>query len=268
MGINSIKRQVCSIGCMNSKLFSFAPAIITSALNVYAQYGANIPNEVPVFISTVSPFIQSCLDGLFQTFCKKDLSNVECTRLGISYVIAVDGINEKTRAGAKLRPDLFFQGGDYSKASQIMESAIKATIDDTETIKSLCYGRFLANIPFDNSCDVTTLQSLNTIIKQLTYKELCLIKLLYDKSIVSSKTMEGYLRENEDVEGTILLNQLLHLQNQGILIVIPPYTLGLALGNLKTTPIGKLLFEMMELDLIPEDDLSDLYTISSRVGFV
>ena len=245
---------------------SIVPALITSALNAYAQYDIRIPREVPVFLSTVSPLIQTCLDNIIQTFCKKDLSRVECTRLGISYSVAVDGINEKTKAGAKLRSDTFFKGDEYSTASQLLEAAIKATIDDSETIKSACYGRFIANIPFDSSCDEITLQSLNTIIKQLTYKELCLIRLLYEKKRFSSSSMEAHLRNTDDIEGTVLFNQLLHLKQLGILISMPPFVLGLAIGNVRISTVGILLHEMMELDLIPEDDLTNLSSTMSKVG--
>lgn len=249
-----------------NKITNYIPALITTALNAYAQYDPRVPREIPVLLSTVNPVIQTCFDSLFSLLGKKDLTKVECTRLGISYSIAVDGINEKTNSGAKLREDSFFAGAEYSSANQLLESAIKATIDDTETIKSVCYGRFMANIPFKNCCDIATLQSLNTIIKQLTYKEICLIRLLYDRKQVSSNSMEDYLQKHDDIECTVLFNQLLHLQNLGILITMPPFILGVTLGNVKISTVGLCLYEMMELNRIPEEDLCDLNSIVSRVS--
>ena len=112
----------------------------------------------------------------------------------------------------------------------------------------------MANIPFDNSCDETTLQSLNTVIRQLTYKELCLIRLLYHREIVSTNSLEAYLRNTHDMEGTVLFHQLLHLRNLGILITLPPFNVGTALGNVRISILGMRLYEMMELDFIPEED--------------
>lgn len=134
------------------------------------------------------------------------------------------------------------------------------------TIKSVCYGRFMANIPFDNSCNETTLQSLNTVIRQLTYKELCLIRLLYHREIVSTNSLEAYLRNTHDMEGTVLFHQLLHLRNLGILITLPPFHVGTALGNVRISILGMHLYEMMELNLIPEEDLSSLKAVISKVG--
>lgn len=184
----------------------------------------------------------------------------------VPYNITLENKTVLVTGAAGFMGHSFFLGDEYSSASQLLESSIKATIDDTETIKSVCYGRFKANIPFDNSCDETTLQSLNTVIRQLTYKELCLIRLLYHRERVSTNSLEAYLRNTDDIEGTVLFNQLLHLQNLGILITLPPFHVGTALGNVRISILGMRLYEMMELDLISEENLSSLKAVISKVG--
>lgn len=68
------------------------------------------------------------------------------------------------------------------------------------------------------------------------------------------------------MEGTVLFHQLLHLRNLGILITLPPFNVGTSLGNVRISILGMRLYEMMELDLIPEEDLSRLKTVIVKVG--
>lgn len=184
----------------------------------------------------------------------------------VPYNITLENKTVLVTGAAGFMGHSFFLGDEDSSASQLLESSIKATIDDTETIKSVCYGRFMENIPFNNSCEETTLQSLNTVIRQLTYKELCLIRLLYHRERVSTNSLEAYLRNTHDMEGTVLFHQLLHLRNLGILITLPPFNVGTALGNVRISILGMRLYEMMELNLIPEEDLSSLKAVISKVG--
>lgn len=237
----------------------YISSISASAISGLVLCLQGVPLDFVGAVSILNPVIETTINGIVSNIIKsKKLTKNECLRLGISYKSTIDIINSKLNNSVELRDDCFFKGKEISDASQILESTIKNILDDAEIIKTMCYARFISNIPFKNECSTNALVALNSLIRQLSYRELCIIRWLHDVECYDSSDIENYNRCHYSVDVSVFFNQLCHLKSVGIIISYPPYRLSAFIGNLKLSQIGIQIYKMLELELIVEDDLVDI----------
>lgn len=251
---------------MDNKTFSTCGAVLTSALTLCSVMDPRLPREIPLFISSVSPMIQDCFTNVLSSLLSvKTYTKLECARLGVAYTTAVNGINKKIKLGANVRAGDMFKGGIMSKASELVESIMKNAIDDTDILKSICYGRLLQNIPIDNGCSDSALAELSRIVRQISYKELCVIRVFSTLDHFDSDNIDVYMRNNQDVDANIMVSNLIHLKSLGVFITIPQYKMGAMVGNIKLSSVGEFIFKMLELENIPERDLIEQLNVLKKM---
>lgn len=252
---------------MKEDIANTISAGLTSASSLIVGLHPNIPLEYKTLYSSVSPLIQWNLTNLLKSFTSsKKLTEQECIRLGISYNTAIDGINARIQLGHSIRKDSLFEENIFCKAHVILEASIRNTIEDSEYEKSICYGRFMANVPFAEEYSSSALMLLNQIIRQLSYKELCLIACCYKKPAFDCDVIDKYIRNKRDIDASEVFNYFVHMKNLGVFITEPPFVLGSNIGKIRLSFSGESLFELLELNLIPNEDISGLLGTLGRIG--
>lgn len=252
---------------MKDDIANTISAGLTSASSLVVGLHPDIPVEYKTLYSSVSPLIQWNLTSILKSFTNsKRLTEQECLRLGISYNTAIDGINARIKMGYSIRKDSLFEENILCKAHVILEASMRNTIEDSEYEKSVCYGRFMANVPFAEEYSPSALMLLNQIIRQVSYKELCLIACCYKKPAFNCDVIDRYIRSKRDIDASEIFNYFIHMKNLGVFITEPPFVLGSNIGKIRLSFSGEALYELLELQLIPDEDMEGLQGTLSRIG--
>ena len=79
-----------------------------------------------------------------------------------SYRAAVSKVNENIANGISFRTDglFIYNGLNYSKAEDILESVLKSSMNDTEQKKAVFYGYFIGNLAFCPEVDYSSALSI------------------------------------------------------------------------------------------------------------
>ena len=182
-------------------------------------------------------------------------------RAGGVLAIAASNIHHRVKSGEKLRTDNFFTNspsGNRSDAEEIAESVILKAQKEPEEKKIPFLGNLLSNISFDSTISVELGHQLIKTAEQLTYRQLCIIKL----SVVS---IQPKLRE-QDYRGQSsfnkelyqLLYEYLDLYNRGLVNFGGDVAFGptdVKPGSTSVQGIGADLFNTMGLMGIPDQDI-------------
>ena len=135
--------------------------------------------------ATVGKGIQIALGKVGGEISSRQLGPREEKRVGATLIIAAAEINRRLENGDALRDDGFFdkkQAG-RSDAEEVAESVLLKIQREPEEKKIPYMGYLLSSIPFDPEISVQMAHQLTKIAEQLTYQQLCILKL----SVVKDK---------------------------------------------------------------------------------
>ncbi|MCY4553630.1 MAG: hypothetical protein OXC79_08145 [Candidatus Poribacteria bacterium] len=92
---------------------------------------------------------------------------------------AAEGITQRLANGEKYREDGFFEKTPTNRSSidEVVESTLKKVMDTTEEPKIKFMANLTENVHFDSGFDIDTYRRLLKCLDELTYRQLCIIKL-------------------------------------------------------------------------------------------
>lgn len=107
------------------------------------------------------------------------MSERQSARLFQWGIQAAEGIAQRLADGEKYREDGFFEKTprDRSKIDEVVESTLKKVMDTTEEPKIKYMANLTENVHFDSDFDIDTYRRLLKYLEDLTYRQLCIIKL-------------------------------------------------------------------------------------------
>ena len=107
------------------------------------------------------------------------ISKRQTVRLFQWGIQAAEGITQRLANGEKFRDDGFFDKTptDRSNIDEVVESTLKKVIDTTEEPKIQFMANLTENVHFDSDLDIDTYRRLLKCLEELTYRQLCIIKL-------------------------------------------------------------------------------------------
>jgi len=193
------------------------------------------------------------------------LGKREEIRIGATISYAIIRIQEKLSSGCSLRDDSFFNNeiNNRSVADEIYEGVILSAQREHEEKKLLYYGNLLANIAFNKEIDRSFANQLIQLSDSLSYRQLCLLDIFFR----SSKTKSVILRESNYRSVKIakelipVIYEILGLYNRNLIVDPKVHVFGLTDVNpagLDVHGLGILLYDMMELSTIPNEDVSPI----------
>lgn len=193
------------------------------------------------------------------------LSRRERMRVGAAIAIAAAVTEERLAAGDTPRDDDFLSSGaGRAPVDEITEGVLLAAQRAYDEKKVPYLGRLSANLNFRRDVDVASATVLVRIADQLSYQQLCLLRICHDnggtRPLVGGKP-EG---RTKSLAHGALLSDLLELSRIGL--IKSGETIVLQLGDIdppacRTQLFGEYLFQLMQLDLVDDADVERLRAV-------
>lgn len=188
----------------------------------------------------------------------------EKTRIGAALAIAAAEIQQRISQGQTLRGDQFFEakpGGGRSDAEEVAENVLLKAQREAEEKKVRYLGFLLANVAFDASISPAMAHQIIKTAEQLTYRQLCLLKLAVVKGGFALRS--GNYRGQGRFEKPLyqILYECLDLSHRGLVnfgseVVFGPTDV--EPGKMTIQGLGGDIFNLMRLALIPDEDLQPI----------
>ncbi|WP_292370863.1 DUF456 domain-containing protein [Methanoregula sp. UBA64] len=204
---------------------------------------------------------------------EKYISRRESAKIGAVAGFALLRIKINNEKEMSLRSDGFFISdsiNDRSSADEILEGTLLAAKNEHEEKKLRYYGNFIGNIAFDSEVDRYQANFLLRIAGRLTYRQMCILAVINKKSkyTLSSdfKKWDAALNRNEKS----IIREIEELKLLNVVYSTNEYMMGGGIAG-NSTPqqldlkdVGSLLYNLMNLDEIEENDLSTLVLSLSK----
>lgn len=200
------------------------------------------------------------LKHIGQEASKRLLGPREEIRVGGVLAIAAGEIRQRIEAGERVRTDGFFEQkkAGRSDGEEVAESVLLKSQKEPEEKKIPYMGHLLSSVAFDPSINAHMAHQITKAAEQLTYRQLCLLKLSVVKNSFGLRS-EDYRQQGQfQKELYQLLYECLDLAHRGFLnfggeVVFGPTDI--APGKMTVQGLGADIFNLMKLGLIPDEDL-------------
>jgi len=222
--------------------------------------------ESVLLASVLPPLLSKAFNAIGDDLLKKNLTQKEMKILGISYAYAINTIKENRDKGLALRTDnLFIEGVDEnSKVEDILESTFKNAINDYEDEKSKFYGYFIGNLPFASEIGYSYSFTIQRIIRNLSYKELCIIQYFNNKGILKLQNFDSFKNNGKNVEKNELAFYFKDLLSLGVIHKAPPMGVQYELDNMKLSPLGNNICTLLNLQEIDKTEIESIGTLITK----
>lgn len=229
-------------------------------------YNAKTP-EAGMVASVSAPVVSYTAKSIIGEIFNDKATERECRRFKISSETASKTFKKNIEKGLPIRNDGLFERSEEGecKFDDVLEAALKSIKDDTETLKSEIYGRFLGNIPFREDLDYVLLLKMRETLDNLSYTELCILRLFNENRFTGINKIQQYFFNNQNSLVYEVYTGLLKMTANGVLVAKPPFGLGDTIGNLEISKFGKTICEVAELVQIEEEWLNPLRTIMKKI---
>ena len=213
--------------------------------------------ESVLLASVLPPLLSKAFNAIGDDLLKKNLTQKEMKILGISYAYAINTIKENKDKGLAFRTDnLFVEGVDEnSKVEDILESTLKNAINDYEDEKSKFYGYFIGNLPFASEIGYSYSFTIQRIIKNLSYKELCIIRYFKNNGILKLQNFDSFKNDGLNIEKNEMAFYFKNLLSLGVIHKSPPMTMHFELDNMKLSPLGNNIYTLLNLQEIDRKEI-------------
>lgn len=209
----------------------------------------------------------SILRRLGHEFVDRILGPRESKRVGAVLTVIERGIHVHLNSGKALRDDGFFGVGPSGRcdAAEVAESVMLKCQREPEEKKISYMGNFFANVAFRPDISALMAHQLAKHAEQLTYRQFCLLKITaYRKSHYQLRSSD-YRSQGGTfaVELMQVLYELYDLYNRGFINFGGEVALGptdVKPGSMVAQGIGVHLAELLNVQLIPDDDLMPIIT--------
>ena len=242
-----------------SRLINYGTEIASGAVG--GALGFLIGGPVGSVIGGASgPIAAIMLRSIGQEISERHLGTREKVRVGAAFAIAAADIRQRIENGENVRTDGFFDENQTgrSAAEEVAESVLLKAQREPEEKKIQYMGFLLSSITFDPHINVHTAHQLVKTVEQLTYRQLCILKLsvVKDKFEMRDKATLNRMKMDKDLNS--VLDECIDLNNReyiyfGNAIVIS--RAGVTPGSMRLVGLGRELFNLMKLYLIPDEDI-------------
>ena len=184
----------------------------------------------------------------------------EAVRVGGVLALAAGEIHQRLEAGEKTRADGFFDQKQVGRpdAEEIAESILLKSQREPEEKKIPYMAHLLSSVAFDAEIGAHMAHQLSKTAEQLTYRQLCLLKLAVVKDSFGLRA-EDYRNQGQFHKSLYqVLYECLDLYHRGFI----NFGGGVAFGPTDVLPgkmtvqgLGADVFNLMKLNLIPNEDL-------------
>ena len=199
----------------------------------------------------------------------RNLAEREKSRTAASVAYIFTGIQNKLDSGIQVRQDSFFDSSNgRSSAEELFEGVLLKCKDQYQEKKIKYISKIFEKATFDTGISPETANQILSMAESFTYRKYCVISFfaqketLYNTDELMKEVYSWYPNAEFSFELEILKQDIFELVNLGIIDqnnlmmvtrneVIPE--------NFKLTKIGQALYELMDLNEIPKEDLDPIF---------
>lgn len=228
--------------------------------------------------------------ALLADFANRHLSHREQMRVGAVAAFVIDGLRKRLEEGWRIRNDDFFtlSISGRSTADEIFEGVLQKAKNEHREKKLKYYGNIFIAAAFDENFTPETINHILTVAGPLTYRQLCLLALFsrpqpfalrdmdyHTRQEVYDKNPHGYDEAPQAsgesrhpyAETANVLAEIFDLCQHSLVRCYKPGAKSarervpiLGLSDIRPSwmvriSFGERLYELMELDSLPTDDL-------------
>lgn len=239
-----------------------AEIVGSTASTVIGFFAVGLPGAI--LGSASGPVLSFTFGHVMSDIKNRFLGKREEIRIGATLTYTALKIKDNLNNGMHVREDDFFSNdiGNKPPAHEILEGILLASQREHEEKKLHFYGNLLGNIAFYSEIDKAQANLLIRIAESLSYRQMCLIYIFVSKENFNLRKND-YGESVERVKpelGALLLEiydldskQLLNCGEQVILSVT-----GVNPSKMNVQGMGMILFELLELYKINEDDINPI----------
>lgn len=200
------------------------------------------------------------LKHLGQEVSERLLGPREKVRVGGVLAIAASEINQRIKNGERVRSDGFFEerASGRTDAEEVAESVLLKSQREPEEKKIPYMGHLLSNVAFDTEISAQMAHQIIKTAEQLTYRQLCIMKLIVNKTAFGLRYQDYRGQDTFTKELYQLLYECLDLYNRGLVNFSGEVAFGptdISPGKMTIQGLGADIYNLMNLNLIPEQDL-------------
>tara|TARA_R110000744_G_scaffold160863_1_gene277202 strand:+ start:109 stop:900 length:792 start_codon:yes stop_codon:yes gene_type:complete len=213
------------------------------------------------------PLISSAFSYVGNEISDKFLSPRESSRIGATYSLAYDNINRKIEKGETIRDDDFFTSsdGERSSAETLLEGALLSVRNEYEEKKIKYYANFISNLNFDKTISYEKGNVLLKIIEQLSYRQLITIAYFRKIGLLDTNNWSISFQNKESLNSyNDFYYEIMELYN--IKLLKEKEGISMMVRTLKLSSFGEIMFNLLELDKIEDDDISIINQIISEIN--
>lgn len=198
--------------------------------------------------------------------CERLLGPREKIRLGGVLAVVSAEIDQRIKNGEKIRDDGFFQEKitGRSDAEEVAESILLKSQREPEEKKIPYMGHVLSNVAFKNEISAEMAHQITKAAEQLTYRQLCLLKLAVVKDALGLRSGHYRTQSSFSKELYQVLYECLDLYHRGFVNFGGPAAFGptdVAPGKMTLQGLGVDVYNLMQLWTIPDPDLRPLIEV-------
>ena len=216
--------------------------------------------EGAVIGGAASAAVVMTLRGVGQELSSRLLGPREEARIGYVYTLAAEEIAQRIIGGERVRTDNFFNRDQQSRsnAEEVWESVLLKSQREPEEKKLPYMAHLLANIAFDSQIGVHMAHQITKGCEQLTYRQLCIIKLSVVKDQFGLRREDYRGQDSFAKELYQILYEYLDLYVKGYINFGGEVAFGptdVNPGRTTVQAIGTDIFNLMQLRKIPVEDI-------------
>ncbi|WP_148550673.1 hypothetical protein [Paraclostridium bifermentans] len=232
--------------------------------------------EGAAFAGAGGVVIAKTLEKIGTEMSSRLLGKREEIRVGALFTYSMAKIKENLDNGCLLRDDSFFDENisERSDAEEVYEGLILAVQKEHEEKKIEYMGKMIGNIAFRTDIDKSFANLLIKEVSNLSYRQICLIKIFYDNTVALNINESGIglkqsnYREQEKISQNLIpiLYEILELGNKELIINNIHHVNGLVdivPCEFKAQGLGVLLYDLFELNNMPEEETKEVKELLS-----
>ncbi len=212
------------------------------------------------FGSAAGTIVAGILKNIGQEFSKRELSPREDFKVGKVLAIAALEIHQRLEKGENVRNDGFFnkKSTGRSDAEEIAEAIMLKCQREPQEKKIPYMGYLKASIAFDPNISADVGHQIIKISEQLTYRQLCILKLAVEKNKFGLRSENYRSHEKFSKELYSVLYECKDLHDREYIYFDDEVGFGLTNtipASMTLQGIGNDLFKLMKLSSIPKEDI-------------
>lgn len=157
--------------------------------------------------------------------------------------------------------DLLNEGSNFE---DILEATLKEAIADCEAKKSKFYGNFIGNLPFAPQIDYSYSFTIQRIIRNLSYKELCVIRYFKDNGVLKLQKFDSFNNDGLNIEKNEMAFYFKDLLSLGLIHKAPPMGMQYELDNMKLSPLGDDICTLLNLKEMAMNEIESIGAIITK----